>query len=262
MNVLVIGDIVGKPGRQAISHALPELIAQHLIDLCIANGENAAGGFGITPEITQQFLEMNIHVLTTGNHIWDRKEIEGFINREPRLLRPANYPEGVPGNGTVIVETPVGHSVGIINLSGRVFMQNLDCPFRVAQKIINEFKAKQVKVIIVDMHAEATSEKIALGWYLDGQVSAVLGTHTHVQTADEKILPNGTAYITDIGMTGAHDSVIGLKKDIVLKRFMLQMPFHYDVAKKDIQLNGVIVQIDETTGRATNIRRLNYNLGS
>lgn len=255
MNILIIGDIVGKGGRKITLQAVPQLISQHNIDLCIANAENAAGGFGITPKIARQLLEMGIDVLTSGNHIWDRKEIEEYLEHEPRLIRPANYPNGVPGKGSVVIHTNSGNPVGIINLSGRVFMQSIECPFKKAEEEVTKLKA-QTNTIIVDFHAEATSEKIAMGWFLDGQVSAVIGTHTHVVTADEKILPHGTAYITDIGMTGAHDSVIGLKKEIVIKRFLTQTPIQFETSKKDIQLNGVLFEVDEITGKATKIERL------
>ncbi len=255
MNILIIGDIVGKGGRRITLQALPSLINEHQIDLCVANVENAAGGFGVTPQIAHDFLESGIHVLTSGNHIWDRKEIEDFIRHEKRLLRPANYPKGAPGKGSTIAQTAAGHKVGIINVSGRIFMQNLDCPFTVARQETTKIK-EQTDTIIIDMHAEATSEKVALGWFLDGQVSAVVGTHTHIQTADERILPGGTAYITDIGMTGAHDSVIGLKKEMIIERFLSQMPKHFEVAKANVQLNGVLLKIDEETGKAQQIQRL------
>jgi len=256
LNILIIGDIVGKPGRRILLQSLPQLLVKHEIDLCIANVENAAGGYGITPQIAQQLLDAEINVLTSGNHIWDQKEITDFMGHEPRLLRPLNYPEGVPGRGSILLQTASGTQVGIINLSGRVFMKSLDCPFRLAEQEVAKLKAQGATTIIVDFHAEATSEKIALGWFLDGQVSAVIGTHTHVQTADERILPAGTAYITDLGMTGAHDSVIGLKKEMALKRFLTQIPKRFEVAKGNVQLNGALLQIDESSGKARQIQRL------
>ncbi len=211
MNIFFIGDIIGKCGRQLILEHLPNLINQYRIDLCIANVENVAGGLGVTPTIARQLLDSGIQVLTSGNHIWDKREVTDYINTESRLLRPANYPPGTPGKGSTLIELPSGDKVGVINLAGRVFMQSLDCPFRVVMAEI-ESLMPQASVIIVDFHAEATSEKVAMGWYLDGKVSAVIGTHTHIPTADERILPQGTAYITDVGMTGPFDSVIGVKK--------------------------------------------------
>ena len=256
MNILVIGDIVGKPGRRATTRLLPQLIAKHQIDLCIANVENAAGGFGVTAKTANELLAAEIDVLTSGNHIWDRKEVADFLAREPRLLRPANYPDGAPGKGSLRLQTAGGVPVGVINLSGRVFMKPLDCPFKAAQKQIAALKEQGTKIIIVDFHAEATSEKVALGWFLDGQVSAVLGTHTHVQTADERILPAGTAYITDLGMTGAHDSIIGLKKEAVLERFLSQRPRQFEVAKANLQLDAVLIEIEEKSGKGRCIKRL------
>jgi metallophosphoesterase (TIGR00282 family) len=258
MKILFIGDIVGKPGRMAIHELLPTIIAENGIDFVIANCENAAAGFGVTAEIVQDLFSCNIDVLTSGNHIWDKKEVMGFIDQYDKLLRPANYPKGAPGHGGVLAYAGGGIPVGVINLQGRIFMSPIDCPFRTADEEIE--KLVNAKIIVVDMHAEATSEKIALSWYLDGRVSAVLGTHTHVQTADERILPGGTACITDAGMTGPLDSVIGMQKDVITNRFLLQIPNKFDVAKGDVHLQGVVVDVSPD-GKASEIRRLNVPLG-
>jgi len=256
---LFIGDIVGKPGRRAIRELLPKIISRHEIDFVIANCENSASGFGVTRDVVDELYQNHIDVLTSGNHIWDKKEIREFLEDYETLLRPANYPDGTPGWGSVVVETPVGIHVGILNLAGRVFMQPIDCPFRSAEKELAGFAGK-TKIIIVDMHAEATSEKKALGWFLDGRVSAVLGTHTHVQTADEEILPGGTAYISDAGMTGPFDSVIGVKKDVVIEKFLFAIPTRFDVAKADVRLQGVIFDVSEKDGKCSNIQRLSVRL--
>lgn len=258
MKILLIGDIVGKPGRRAVRELLPGIIEEHRIDFVIANCENAASGFGVTSDVVDELLSSQIDVLTSGNHIWDKREVMGFIQECEVLLRPANYPEGVPGRGSVVLPTRGGTRVGVINLAGRVFMQPLECPFRTADREIEKMK-KRASVIIVDMHAEATSEKVAMGWYLDGRVTAVLGTHTHVQTADDRILPGGTAYSTDVGMTGPFDSVIGIKKDTILQRFLFQTPNKFDVAKSDVRLQGVMVEIDPE-GRGARIERVNVPL--
>ncbi|MEK6654008.1 MAG: TIGR00282 family metallophosphoesterase [Thermodesulfobacteriota bacterium] len=258
MKILFIGDIVGKPGRRAVRELLPGIVEEHRIDFVIANCENAAAGLGVTAEIVEELYGARIDVLTSGNHIWDKKEVMEFVDDYETLLRPANYPEGTPGRGSVVMPTPGGIHVGVINLAGRVFMHSLDCPFRTAEREIEKMK-KKAHVIIVDMHAEATSEKIAMGWYLDGKVTAVLGTHTHVQTADDRILPGGTAYITDVGMTGPFDSVIGIKKEAILQRFLLQIPNKFDVAKRDVRLQGVVVEI-APDGRAHCVERLNVSL--
>jgi len=258
MKILFIGDIVGKPGRRAVRELLPWIVEEKRIDLVIANCENAAAGFGVTSEIVEELYGCHIDVLTSGNHIWDKKEIMDVVEGYEKLLRPANYPAGTPGRGSVVVATPGGIRVGVVNLAGRVFMNSLDCPFHTADREIEKIKSK-ARVIIVDMHAEATSEKIAMGWYLSGRVAAVLGTHTHVQTADERILPGDTAYITDVGMTGPFDSVIGIKKEVILQRFLLQIPNKFDVAKGDARLQGVTVEIDPD-GRAKGIERVNVSL--
>lgn len=259
MKIFFIGDIIGKPGRRAVSALLPKIIEQYGINFVIANCENAAAGFGVTREVVEELFSSRIDVLTSGNHIWDKKEVEDFIEDYDALIRPANYPENVPGWGSVILPTSSKADLGVINLMGRVFMRPIECPFRTADKEVAKLN-KKTKVVIVDMHAEATSEKRALGWYLDGRVSAVLGTHTHVQTADECILPGGTAYITDVGMTGPFDSVIGIKKDAILKRFLTQVPNKYDVAKDDVWMQGVVIDIDELDGKSISIDRVNIKM--
>jgi hypothetical protein len=256
MKILFIGDIVGGPGRRAVRELVPALIEDYRIDMVIANCENAAAGFGITREIVEELYRCRIDVLTSGNHVWDKKEILEFVEDYETLLRPANYPEGAPGFGSALVPCPSGVQVGVINLVGRVFMRPLDCPFKTAEKEIEKLRRK-TKILLVDMHAEATSEKQAMGWFLDGRVSAVIGTHTHVQTADEQILPQGTAYVTDAGMTGPFDSIIGTKKEAVLERFLMQMPNKFDVAKGDVRLQGALITIDEGTGRSLGIERVN-----
>lgn len=255
MQVLFIGDIMGEPGRRAMSRLLPKVVTQHAVDLVIGNGENVAGGFGITPELAQELFEMGLSVITTGNHAWDRKEIVDFVRREPRLLRPANYPNGVPGQGSIVVETPAGERLAVLQLMGRVYMPTLDCPFQVARREVARLKA-EARVIIVDMHAEATSEKMAMGHFLDGEVSAVVGTHTHVQTADEQILPKGTAYITDIGMTGPVHSVIGIKKEHAIEKFLTQMPHQFEVASGPAVFSAVLIELDGQIGKAVRIQRL------
>ncbi len=255
MNILFIGDIVGKPGRRAVYELLPEIVDQYRIDLAIANCENAAGGFGVTRDVVDELFQDGIHVLTTGNHVWDKKETEEFIGDFENLLRPANYPPGVPGHGSTLVADASGNRVAVINLMGRVFMRPIDCPFRVAEAEMERLQ-EDVKVIIVDIHAEATSEKQALGWFLDGRVSAVIGTHTHVQTADDRVLTKGTAYMTDAGMTGPLESVIGVRKEDVVERFLTGMPSRFDVAKRDVWLQGAVIEIDEKTGKALKIERI------
>ncbi|HXC92875.1 MAG TPA: TIGR00282 family metallophosphoesterase [Geobacteraceae bacterium] len=260
VNILFIGDIVGKPGRQAVSRELHRLVDRYNVDVVIANGENASGGFGITAESAKELFACGIHLFTSGNHIWDKKEALEYLKKEERIIRPANYPDGTPGKGSAVVTTPGGIKVGVINLEGRVFMNSLECPFRTADREIAAL-SESTKVILVDFHAEATSEKTSLGWYLDGRVSAVVGTHTHVQTADERILTEGTAYITDAGMTGAFDSVIGVRKDEPIYKFLTQLPAKFEVAKKDLRLNGVVLTIDDTSGKALGIERVNIACG-
>ena len=256
VKLLFIGDIIGKPGREALSRELHRIVDRHMVDLVIANGENAAGGFGLTAETAQDLFKCGVQVLTSGNHIWDKKDSLEYIKREDRIVRPANYPEGTPGRGATVVKTPGGVKIGILNLEGRVFMNNLDCPFRCADREVTKLK-EQTPIIFVDVHAEATSEKVSLGWYLDGRVSAVIGTHTHVQTADERILTAGTAFLTDAGMTGAFDSVIGVRKEDAIEKFVTQRPAKFEVAKKDIRINGVVIEVDEKSGLATSIERIN-----
>ncbi|MFH1995766.1 MAG: TIGR00282 family metallophosphoesterase [Candidatus Omnitrophota bacterium] len=259
MKILFIGDIVGSPGRKAIKELLPKIKNRENIDFVIANCENAAGGSGITGPTADELFKNKIDVLTSGDHIWKKKEIVERIDADTRILRPANYPSGSPGFGAAVFESRGGVKIGVVNLIGRIFMQALDCPFKAAKQEIARIK-DAASVIIVDVHAEATSEKIALGWYLDGLVSAVLGTHTHVQTADEKILPEGTAFISDVGMTGPFDSVIGRKKEQVLTRFITQMPARFEMAENDIQLHGVVIDIDENSGKARSILRIQEKL--
>jgi metallophosphoesterase (TIGR00282 family) len=258
MRILFIGDIVGRPGRDLVRHGLAGLVEYHSVDFVIANAENAAAGFGITREIGEQLLDYGVDVMTSGNHIWDKKEALEYIGTEPRLLRPANYPAGVPGRGSYVAQTRDGKSVGVINAMGRVFMLNIDDPFVGIRREIEAIK-QRARIIFVDFHAEATSEKIAMGWHLDGLVTAVVGTHTHVQTADERILPKGTAYLTDVGMTGPHDSIIGVEIDAALGRFLTGLPQKFETATGNPRLNAVIVDADEETGRATEIERLSYS---
>jgi metallophosphoesterase (TIGR00282 family) len=255
MKLLFVGDVIGKPGRRALQHLLPRLVDHHRADYVVVNVENSAGGFGVTPDVLREIAELPIDVYTTGNHVWDKKEVYDLLEREPRLLRPANYPAGNPGKGLHAGETAAGIPVAVINLEGMVFMSNLDSPFHKADQLLKGLDSKY-KVILVDFHAEATSEKQAMGFYLDGRVSAVIGTHTHVPTADERILPNGTALQTDAGMTGPYESVIGMRADKVLKRFLLQTPSSFEVAKRDVRLAGTLVDIDEETGKARAIERL------
>lgn len=254
MKLLFIGDIVGKPGRKAVRKFLPSLISRFSIDLTIANCENAAGGFGITEKVASELFNTGIHILTSGNHIWDKKEAVALLMKEDRILRPANFPPGVPGIGSLLYSVN-GINVGIVNISGRVFMNPYDCPFRTADKTVEEL-SKKTEIIIIDFHGEATSEKVAFGHFMDGRVSAVLCTHTHIQTADEQILPKGTAYITDVGMTGPLPSVIGVEVAQIIDRFLTQMPRKYKTAKEPGVLSGVVVDIDEKTGGSISIERL------
>ncbi len=238
-----------------MANLLPTLRKRRQIDICIANCENAAGGFGVTPEIAGELFDLGIDVLTSGNHIWDRREIIDFISTEPRLLRPANYPEELPGRGVFVIPSKEGYQVGVVDLSGRVFLDPLDCPFRAADREIGALR-DVARLVVVDFHAEATSEKMAMGWYLDGRVAAVIGSHTHVQTADETILPQGTAYITDVGMTGPINSVIGMDKDIIIERFLSGVPRRFEPAKGNAALSGVVVEADPETGLASAIERI------
>lgn len=258
MKLLMIGDIVGRPGRTIVREKLPILKRESGIDFVIANAENAAGGNGITEKIKQELIISGIDFLTMGNHIWDNKDVFNFIEEEQRIIRPANYPVQTPGKGYQLVELENGIVIGILNIAGRVFMNPLDCPFRTADAVLDKMKAL-TNIIIVDFHAEASSEKVAMGWYLDGRVSLIAGTHTHIQTADERILPNGTAYITDIGMTGPRDSILGIEKELVIKKFLTQLPVRFEVAKGPMQLNSVVVEIDVSSGKAKSIKRVNIS---
>ena len=260
MNILAIGDIVGKPGRTILKDKLKSFIHKEDIHFCVANGENAAAGAGITAEIAEELFSCGIDVITTGDHVWDKKEILPALDTNRNILRPGNYSPLAIGKGHVIKQSKTGDPVGVINLLGRVFMKPIDCPFRVVDDILRQV-SKEAKIILVDMHAEATSEKMALGWYLDGRVSAVVGTHTHVPTADEKILPKGTAFISDLGMTGPHESVLGRKIDCVLKAIVTQMPIRFDVAEKDVRICGVKIVADSQTGKAESIRRIEIKEG-
>ncbi|AER67029.1 metallophosphoesterase [Thermovirga lienii DSM 17291] len=254
MKILFVGDIVGRPGRVLLRENLKQLESRFgPFDFRIANAENAAGGFGLTEKVMNELFSMGFHCLTSGNHIWDKKDFLEVLDSERRLLRPANYPPGVHGQGYGFFLSDKGTRVLVVNLQGRVFMPPIDCPFRKAEEIIRDSNAE---VVVVDFHAEATSEKKAMGLFLDGKVSCVLGTHTHVQTADEQILPNGTAYITDVGMTGGHAGVIGMEKSGVMERFLKGTPSKFEVCKEGLILNAVVVEVDETTGKATNILRI------
>lgn len=255
MNILFIGDVFGAPGREFLKAHLPGLISDYEADLVVANGENAAGGNGLTPAVAEELFASGVDVLTSGNHIWDKREIYPALDSDKRILRPVNYPPGVPGRGSGIFQTRSGRVLGIINICGRVFSpQQLDCPFRALDNEVARLR-QETSCILVDFHAEVTSEKIALGWYGDGRVSAILGTHTHVQTADETVLPGGTAYITDVGMTGSVEGVIGVEKDIILKHFLTQLPVRHEPAKGRCQLCGVIVRLD-ASGKALSIERI------
>jgi metallophosphoesterase (TIGR00282 family) len=260
VKVLFLGDVVGKPGVLAIRTLLPKLIAHHSADLVIANAENSEGGAGISAESAQALLSAEVNLLTSGNHFWTKRQILPWVEEHPDLLlRPANYPGGAPGKGHIVVKTPGGRKLGVLNLEGRVFMKNLDDPFRVGAALVDELR-RETPCILVDMHCEATSEKNAMGAWLDGKVSAVVGTHTHVQTADERILPGGTAFITDVGMCGPLDSVIGIKKETSIERFLTQRHAQYEVAKNLVYLQGVAVDIDDASGRARSIERIREHL--
>ena len=254
MRVLLIGDIVGQPGRAAIGALLPVLKKEEALDFVIANAENAAGGSGVTPKIADELFGYGVDVMTTGDHIWNRREIYDYLDKNERLLRPANYPKGAPGYGSCVVDKN-GVKVGVINIAGRVFMDSIECPFRVVREEIARVEPK-TRIIFVDIHAEATSEKVALGWYLDGVVTCLFGTHTHIQTADEKVLSKGMAYITDLGMPGPYDSVIGRRIDQILERFITQRPMRLEMAEENIQLAGAVVDVDESTGKARSIKRV------
>lgn len=253
MRILFIGDIFGSPGRGIVADQLSKIVADERIDLAIANVENAAGGFGVTPQIADELLRMGLDVLTSGNHVWDKREIYDYLDRQPLLLRPANYAEELPGRGMKVVEARNGVKVAVLNLQGRVYMPTTDCPFRKADALLASLPP-DVKVRFVDFHAEVTSEKMAFGWYVDGRVTAVVGTHTHVPTADARILTNGTAYLTDVGMTGPYNSVIGVEKEPVVRKFLTAAPVRMEVARGQVELRGVIVDADPETGKASAIR--------
>ena len=257
MKILFVGDIFGSPGRRIVADHVEDIVKTNQIDLAIANAENAAGGFGITPAIAEDLFALGLDVLTSGNHVWDKRELYDYLNRQPRLLRPANYPEG-PGHGLVTVKARNGVECAVINLQGRTYMPSTDCPFRKADLLLSQIDPA-VKVKFVDFHAEVTSEKIAMGWYLDGRVSAVVGTHTHVPTADTRILPGGTAYQTDCGMTGPYRSVIGVETETILQRFLSGLPVRMEAAKHGAELHSVIVDVDEETGKARAVRRHTIN---
>ena len=266
MRVLFIGDIVGSPGRQIVRDHLADIVAQRKIELVIANGENSASGFGITPRLADELLEMGIDVLTGGNHSWDRKEILEYLPHQPRLLRPANFPDGAPGSGIYLGTTKTGVKYAVLNLQGRVFLTPIDDPFRKADAELAKLPP-ELAFVLVDLHAETTSEKLAMGWYLDGRVTAVVGTHTHVATADEHVLPQGTAFITDVGMTGPHGGVIGMDRDGIIKRFLDGLPARFEVASGDVQMNCVLIETDDdgqrnAAGRlrASSIERLRLRL--
>jgi len=258
IRLLFIGDIVGRPGRDLVRQGLRGLVDYHRVDFVIANAENAAAGFGITREIGDQLLDWGVDVMTSGNHIWDKKEALDYIGAEPRLIRPANYPAGAPGNGSYLARTRDGRSVGVVNVMGRVFMLNIDDPFQVVLREIEALR-KRTRILFVDFHAEATSEKIAMGWHLDGRATAVVGTHTHVQTADERILPKGTAYLTDVGMTGPHDSIIGVDIEPALNRFLTALPQKFETATGNPRLNAVVIEADEASGIATDVERISLS---
>ena len=255
MKILFVGDVVGRAGRRALQQHLGEIQREHEIDFTIANVENAAGGFGLTDSIGKEILRCGVDVMTSGNHIWDKKEVFSYLEREPRLLRPGNYPPGTPGNYSYVGESRTGKPVGVINLQGRVFMPLTDCPFRMAERRVAAL-ARETRLVVVDFHAEATSEKIAFGWFMDGKVSAVVGTHTHVPTADARVLPKGTAYLTDVGMTGSFDSVIGMKVEGALSRFLTGLPSRFQVETQSPRLSAAVIDVEEVTGQARSIQRL------
>jgi metallophosphoesterase (TIGR00282 family) len=258
-SLLFIGDVVGRPGRELVRRAVPALVAHHQIDLVIANVENAAAGFGVTPDLADDFLQYGVHVMTGGNHTWDKKEIIPYFADHPWLLRPINMPAGTPGRGRYLARATNGVPVAVINAMGRVFMTAIDDPFRMLPEEIAAAR-KEAAIVFVDFHAEATSEKVAMGWHLDGKATAVVGTHTHVQTADERVLPNGTAYLTDVGMTGPHDGVIGVERTAIIQRFLTSLPQRFETATDNPRLNGVIVKADERTGRAVSIERVSLSV--
>ena len=255
MKILFVGDVVGKPGRRIVRERLHQIADQNEIDLAIVNCENAAAGYGITAKLAEELFDAGAHVLTSGNHVWDRKEILDYLPTNPRLLRPANYPDPLPGGGLYLGNSDRGVPYAVLNLQGRTYLPSIECPFHKVDELLDSLD-DNVKVRIVDFHAEVTSEKIAFGWYVDGRVSAMIGTHTHVPTADERVLPGGTAYLTDVGMTGPYDSVIGMDKEASIRRFLLAVPIRFEPARGDVRLSAVVIEVDESTGQATSIERL------
>ncbi|RCX17124.1 hypothetical protein DFR58_10817 [Anaerobacterium chartisolvens] len=254
MRILFVGDVVGNPGRKAVKEIIPKMKRELKIDFCIVNGENSAGGKGITYVAAQEIYKSGADAITMGNHVWAKNEILSFIESEGRIVRPANYPCDLPGKGSIIIGSE-NHKIGVLNLMGRVYMDAIDCPFKAAEREL-EYLKSFARVIIVDMHAEASSEKCAMAWYLDGRVSCVLGTHTHVQTADERILPCGTGYITDVGMTGPYEGIIGVDKDIIIQKFLKHIPVKFDLARGSTQFNAVVLDIDEKTGKTLKMERV------
>ena len=253
MNILFIGDIFASPGRRIVADHFQDIVESNHIDLAIANAENAAGGFGVTPSIAEELFKLGLDVLTSGNHVWDKRELYDYFARQPRLVRPANYPDA-PGKGIIVIRARNGVECAVLNLQGRTYMPPIDCPFRTADRLLAELDPA-IRVKFVDFHAEVTSEKVAMGWYLDGRVSAVVGTHTHIPTADTRILPGGTAYQTDCGMTGPYGSVIGVETALILQKFLTGLPVRMEAAKNSPELHAVIVDVDEATGKARAIRR-------
>lgn len=260
MRVLFVADVFGRPGRRALRWGVERQRERSAVDLLIVNGENAAGGFGITPDIAREFLELGADVITSGNHVWDKREVYDLLDEEPRLLRPDNYPAGNPGHGWWADEA-AGIRCAVLNLQGRVFMKEIDCPFRRLDALLEEPSVRAASVVILDFHAEATAEKIAMGRYADGRVAAVIGTHTHVPSADLRVLPGGTAYVTDAGMTGPHGGVIGVEPEAAIERFLRQTPNRFTVASDDVRFQGILVEVDEGTGRATAIERIDEPVG-
>ena len=260
MNLLFIADIYGAPGRKAVRDLVPDIVSSMGINFVIGNVENSAAGFGVTKDILEELKGLGLEAMTSGNHIWDRRESLPLLDTEPLLLRPHNYPDGVPGTGSKLFTSRDGVKIGVLNLMGRVFMRELLCPFRVADQEVERLRDLGAQIIILDFHAEATAEKVALGWYLDGRISALLGTHTHIQTADERVLPKGTGYITDAGMTGPYDSVIGVRKELAIQKFLTLLPTRFEPATGDVRLNGVHLDVDEATGLCRHIERISLSL--
>jgi len=260
VNLLFVADVYGSPGRRAVRELLPDIVSSMGIDFTVVNVENAAAGFGVTKDTLEEMKTLGVDAMTSGNHIWDRRESLPLLDSEPLLLRPHNYPPGVPGSGSKLFTSREGVRVGVLNLMGRVFMRELEDPFRAADREIERLRDEGARVILIDFHAEATAEKVALGWYVDGRVSALLGTHTHIQTADERVLPKGTGYITDAGMTGPFDSVIGVKKELALQKFLSLLPTRFEPAVGDVRLNGVHLDVDEASGLCRHIERISLSL--